>query len=149
MNNVAFFNQTSKDIIELEELRKLIEYAVEKEKLNNVEFSVIFVNNDKIHELNKQYRQIDKPTDVLTFALEDNNDIIKMDTRLLGDIYISIDKAREQAQEYGHSYLRELAFLMIHGFLHLLGYDHMNEIDEKEMFSRQEEILNEYGIKKK
>jgi probable rRNA maturation factor len=68
--------------------------------------------------------------------------------KVLGDIYISLDKAKSQSIDYGHSYLRELSFLMVHGFLHLLGYDHMNEKDEKEMFELQEEILDEYGIKR-
>ena len=83
---------------------------------------------------------------MISFALEDNEDITYQDFRLLGDIYICIDKIYSQAEEYGHSVLRELSFLTIHGFLHLLGYDHMVEEDEKVMFKRQEEILNGYGI---
>lgn len=148
MNKVEFFNETDEEIVELKELKKLIKFALKHEDLKNVEFNVIFVDNARIKELNKQYRNIDKPTDVISFALED----YKMDNygkiRLLGDIYISIEKAKEQSIEYGHSYLRELSFLMIHGFLHLLGYDHMKEEDEKIMFEKQEMILNEYGIKR-
>ena len=83
---------------------------------------------------------------MISFALEDSQDEIENDIRILGDIYISIDKVYEQAKEYGHSNLREICFLMIHGFLHLLGYDHMKEEDEKVMFAKQEEILNEFGI---
>ena len=109
-------------------------------------FNVILVDNEYIHRLNLEYRGIDRPTDVITFALEDVKDIEYDNMRLLGDIYISLDKAREQALEYGHSFLRELSFLAVHGFLHLLGYDHMNPEDEKEMFTRQEEILNGFGI---
>jgi probable rRNA maturation factor len=148
MNSITFNNNTNQKLIEEKELKKLIKYAVKEEKLKNVMFSITLVNNDMIKKLNNQYRNIDKPTDVISFALEDNDDYINPDCRLLGDIYISIEKALEQADNYGHSYLRELSFLMIHGFLHLLGYDHQNTDDEIKMFKRQEEILNGYGIKK-
>lgn len=108
--------------------------------------SVTLVDNDYIHEINRQYRHIDRPTDVISFAFLDDNP--ERDTLfhskqmvVLGEIYISIDKAKEQAQAYGHSLERELSFLFVHGLLHLLGYDHMNEDDEKKMFALQEEIL--------
>ena len=146
MNNIGIFNETNEEIKELETVSKLIEFAIKHEKLDNLEFNIIIVDNNKIHELNKVYRGIDRVTDVITFALEDNKDFPKESVRILGDIYISIDKARSQAIEYGHSFLRELSFLTIHGFLHLLGYDHMNTQDEEIMFSKQEDILNEYGI---
>ncbi|MDD3048439.1 MAG: rRNA maturation RNase YbeY [Bacilli bacterium] len=149
MNKIIFTNQTNNKIEELSILRKTIKAAIKKEKLKNVEFGIIFIDDKKMHELNKEYRGIDRTTDVLTFALEDENSIINKEYRLLGDIYISIDKAREQAIEYDHSYLRELSFLMIHGFLHLLGYDHMNKDDEIKMFEKQEEILNEIGTKRR
>ena len=97
--------------------------------------------------MNKTYRGIDRVTDVISFALEDNK-TIELEVRLLGDIYICVERAREQAKEYGHSFLRELAFLSIHGLLHLLGYDHMEKEEEEIMFRRQEEILDEYGIKR-
>ena len=108
--------------------------------------SVSFVDNKFIHKMNKEYRQIDRPTDVISFAFldgEDNREEIlhKEGPVSLGDIYISIDKAKEQAEEYGHSLKRELSFLFVHGLLHLLGYDHMNEEDEKIMFKLQDEIL--------
>lgn len=148
MNNIEIFNETNENIEELKTIEKLLNYAIEHEKLNNLEFSVIIVDNEKIHEINKEFRGIDRPTDVITFALEDNEDFPEMETRILGDIYISLDKAKGQALEYGHSFLRELSFLSIHGFLHLLGYDHMEENDEKVMFSKQEEILNGFGIKR-
>ena len=107
----------------------------------------IIVDNEYIHELNRDYRNIDRETDVITFALEDEDSIIlPSDERVLGDIYISIDKAESQALEYGHSLLRELSFLAVHGFYHLLGYDHMRPEDEKVMFKKQEEVLEEYGI---
>ena len=85
---------------------------------------------------------------VISRALEDNTDFIEPNFRILGDIYISLDKAKEQALEYGHSFLREICFLTVHGLLHLLGYDHMIEEEEKIMFEKQDEILNEFGITK-
>ena len=116
--------------------------------LKNISFSVIFVDNDTIKDLNKNYRNIDRVTDVITFRLADYEEVMCGKINVLGDIYICLDRAREQSKEYGHSYLRELSFLLVHGFLHLLGYDHMNEEDEKKMFGLQEEILNGYGIKR-
>ena len=148
MNGVEIFNETGKDLKELKSLNGLIEYAIKCEKVENVIFNVIIVDSEKIQEINKTYRGIDRVTDVISFALEDNEDIVYDDFRLLGDIYICIDKIYSQAEEYGHSVLRELSFLTIHGFLHLLGYDHMNEEDEKIMFKRQEEILDGFGIKR-
>lgn len=148
MNDITFFNNTNKKIKEIKLLKGLIEYAVEKIKADNVIFSVIFVDNDEIRKLNKEYRKIDKETDVLSFAFEDNDAIKTKDVRLLGEIYISIDKANDQSVEYGHSLTRELSFLLIHGFLHLLGYDHMNKEDEDIMFKMQEEILYGYGVTK-
>jgi probable rRNA maturation factor len=146
VNNIEIFNETKKDIKEIDTIKKLIGFAIEYEKLNNVVFNVILVNNETIQKINKKYRNIDAPTDVISFALEDNKDFPINEYRILGDIYISIDKVEEQSKLYEHSFLRELAFLTIHGFLHLLGYDHMNIDDEKVMFSKQELILNEYGI---
>ncbi len=113
--------------------------------------SVSFVDNKYIHKINKKYRGIDRPTDVISFAFVDaegNYDKILSSPGVvvLGDIYISIDKAKEQAEEYGHSLHRELSFLFIHGLLHLLGFDHMKEEDEKIMFSLQDEILSAKGI---
>lgn len=140
-------NTTNVMINELEKVNELISYAVKREKLENAIFNVIIVDNNKIHELNKEYRGIDRVTDVISFALEDFHDI-DLEIRMLGDIYISYEKAKEQADYYGHSYLRELSFLTIHGLLHLLGYDHMKKEDEEIMFKKQEVILNEFGISK-
>lgn len=107
--------------------------------------SVSLVDNEFIHKMNREYRGIDRPTDVISFAFLDNEDRASLykgkEPVCLGDIYISVDKAREQAKEYGHSIKRELSFLFVHGLLHLLGYDHMNEADEKVMFKLQDEIL--------
>lgn len=146
MNNIEIINETNLDLDYIETMQKLIDYAIKHEKLENVIFNIIIVDNNYIHKLNKEYRGIDRPTDVISFALEDNADEIESAVRILGDIYISIDKVYEQAKEYGHSNLREICFLMIHGFLHLLGYDHMEEAEEKIMFAKQEEILNGFGI---
>ncbi len=148
MENVEIFNETNEEIKDLEILKPLLEYAKKKENLEDteLEFSVIIVDNKRIHEINKEYRGIDRPTDVISFALEDSEDVNIENYRILGDIYISIDKVKEQASEYGHSEKRELAFLTVHGFLHLLGYDHMKPEEEKIMFAKQEEILNGFGI---
>ena len=113
--------------------------------------SVSIVDNRYIHKINKKYRHIDRPTDVISFAfldVENNYDKILFSPGpvVLGDIYISLEKAKEQATEYGHSLHRELSFLFVHGLLHLLGYDHMNEEDEKVMFKLQEEILAIKGV---
>lgn len=150
MDNVEIFNETNEEIKDLEILKPLLEYARKYENLENteLEFSIIIVDNKRIHEINKEYRGIDRPTDVISFALEDSEGIELENYRILGDIYISIDKVKEQAKEYGHSEKRELAFLTIHGFLHLLGYDHMKEEEEKVMFKKQEEILDGFGIKR-
>lgn len=140
-------NLTKENIGEIKDIKDVLNKAITIEKLNNIEFNVIIVDNDYIHKLNKEYRHIDRPTDVITFALEDNEEVIE-DYRILGDIYISLDKAKEQAIEYGHSFKREICFLAVHGFLHLLGYDHMKREDEEVMFSKQEVILNEANITK-
>ena len=147
MNKIELFNQTEEEINELDTVLKVLDSAMKKENLDKCVFNLIIVDNSYIHELNKNYRGIDRETDVITFALEDEDSLgLPSDERVLGDIYISIDKARSQAEEYGHSLLRELSFLAVHGFYHLLGYDHMTEEDEKVMFSKQEEVLSSYGI---
>lgn len=135
-------------------LSGLIEKACEIEQITEeAELSMTFVDNEKIHQLNKEYRGIDRPTDVLSFALEemgeDEIELIDVEMpRFLGDLIISIPKVEEQAKEYGHSFERELGFLAVHGFLHLLGYDHMTEDEEKEMFTKQEDILHAYGLER-
>ena len=148
MNTIGIFNETKEEVKELETIEKLVNYALECEKVKNAECNIILVDNQRIHEINKEYRNIDRPTDVISFALEDVDDFTYRDFRLLGDIYISLPKAKEQAEIYGHSFLRELSFLAVHGILHLLGYDHIKKEEEKIMFQRQEEILNGYGIKR-
>lgn len=141
-------NETKEEIKELKDVEMVLNKAILEEKVGQVSFNVIIVDNDYIHRLNKEYRKIDRPTDVITFALEDYKDIKYENFRLLGDIYISLDKAKSQSIEYGHSFKREICFLAVHGFLHLLGYDHMEKEEEKLMFGKQELILNEAGITK-
>lgn len=108
-------------------------------------FSMILVNDEQIHEINREYRNIDRPTDVISFALLDSEDDFEMveDEIELGDIFINIDAISRQSESYGHSFDREFCFLLTHGILHLLGYDHMSEEDEKKMFAMQDEVLNE------
>lgn len=126
-------------------LNGVINRTLKELKVKNAIFSIIFVSMEEIHELNKRYRGIDRPTDVISFALEDDADKI-MDFRVLGDIYICIDKMKEQALSYGHSNKRELSFLTVHGLLHLLGYDHQTKEEEELMFGLQEKILKEENI---
>ncbi len=137
---------------QLQQLKELLEHGATMENIpGGTELSVTFVTNEEIHKINKQYRDKDAPTDVISFAMEEMGEgemeITGADLpRVLGDIIISVERAKSQAEDYGHSFMRELGFLTIHGFLHLLGYDHMNEEDEKAMFTRQDEILNHYGL---
>lgn len=122
----------------------------------NTEMSVTLMDNEHIHEINKKYRGVDKPTDVISFAIEEDDPdevpiILPEDEEFdipknIGDIMVSTDKVKEQAEYLGHSEDRELGFLVVHGFLHLNGYDHMKEEDEKEMFGLQREILDSYGL---
>ena len=137
-----------RDILELDILNDYVNYVVKKLELEKCEFNIIIVDNERIHEINREYRNVDRETDAISFAMEDNMDIKYEDFRLLGDIYISIDRCYSQAEEYGHSRVREICFLATHGILHLLGYDHMEESDEKEMFDLQNELLDGYNIKR-
>ena len=129
-------------------LYDVINAALEHENVNNAIFSVVFMTDEEIHEMNREYRGVDRVTDVISFAFEDNNDLVYNDIRMLGDIFICIPQMKRQATEYGHSEKRELSFLAVHGILHLLGYDHMNEKDEKVMFALQELILDGQNIKR-
>lgn len=147
---VEVHNLTEEKISELEVISLVLEKALEIEHIENAIFNVIVVDNSYIHNLNKTYRGIDRETDVITFALEDEKSMPSVDNmRILGDIYISIEKARTQAREYGHSLKRELAFLAVHGFYHLLGYDHMTKEEEEEMFAKQDYVLAECNIERR
>ncbi len=124
------------------DLEKLEEYCnyLNQQLDNEKEYSIVAMNNEEIHALNLEFRGVDRSTDVLSFEehLDD----------YLGDILISIEKTHTQAQEYGHSYERELLFLITHGFLHLNGYDHQTEAEETEMFTLQRKLLANYGIER-
>ena len=124
----------------------VIKRTLEKEEALNSIFSIIFIDNEQIRKINATYRGIDRETDVISFAFEDVKDDFSLTKRVLGDIYISIPKMQEQAKSYGHSEKRELAFLTVHGLLHLLGYDHQTPEEEEKMFGLQKEILDEEGI---
>lgn len=141
-------NDTNYKIENLDILNNYLNFLVKKRNLEDAIFNIIFVTSEKIHEINKEYRNVDRVTDVISFALEDSIEGYVEEIRMLGDIYICVEKMKEQAELYNHSVLREMCFLTTHGLLHLLGYDHMEEDDEKVMFSLQEELLNEYGIKR-
>ncbi|WP_239772646.1 rRNA maturation RNase YbeY [Mammaliicoccus sp. I-M36] len=131
------------------QIESLLTFAAKKENITQeAELSISFVDEEEIQAINRDYRDKDKVTDVISFSLEeDEPEIEGLDIpRVLGDIIICLEVAKEQADSYNHSLSRELGFLALHGFLHLLGYDHMTEVDEKEMFSKQDEILNEFGL---
>ena len=143
MSSVCIFNQTDREIEELETVEKVLMSAIEKEKLVNTSFNLIIVDNNYIHELNKNYRHIDRETDVISFAfLDDKNEIINNSKIIdLGEIYICYDICLKNAKKYGNSFDREFCFLFIHGLLHLLGYDHQTKEQEEVMFKLQDEIL--------
>ncbi|MCY8721657.1 rRNA maturation RNase YbeY, partial [Bacillus sp. S10C12M] len=127
----------------LKEVENLLQFAAEREGVQDqAEVSVTIVTNEDIQQINKEYRGKDTPTDVISFALEEEGEgeveIVGAEMPpVLGDIIISADRTREQAEEYNHSFKRELGFLAVHGFLHLLGYDHMTKEEEEEMFTKQ------------
>ncbi|GKV68048.1 endoribonuclease YbeY [Sporosarcina sp. NCCP-2716] len=134
-------------------IEELLTFAAEAEQLEDgTEVSVTFLDDAAIRHINREYRGKDQATDVISFALEEEGEgetAIRGTAgipRHLGDLLISVETAERQAADYGHSVDREIGFLALHGFLHLLGYDHMTETDEKEMFGRQDEILAAYGL---
>ena len=136
---VEFHNQTSENTEEIETLINSIFKEIEEEK----NMQIIFLTQQEIHQYNLAYRNVDRPTDVLSFP----NDDIEDDS--LGDIFISIEQAKLQAEDYGHSFQREIGFLSVHGYLHLKGYDHHTPEEEKEMFELQEEILKKANLERK
>lgn len=157
MLDLLFEDKTNELSAEHEHLlEELLQFAADYMKLTGeISLSLTIVDDEEIHGINKEYRNIDRPTDVISFAIEDlANDELEIFglpedlPRELGDLFISIDKTREQAKDYGHSFERELGFLALHGFLHLNGYDHMEESDETVMFGLQKEILDAYGLKR-
>lgn len=140
-------NKEQQDLV-----KQLIEKTAELEQLEgDIEVSVTFVTEEQIQEINAEYRNKNQPTDVISFALNDQVegevDVVGEGMpNMLGDIIISVPHIKRQAEEYEHTFERELGFLTVHGMLHLLGYDHNTEAEEKEMFSRQENILMQYGL---
>ena len=149
--DVLFENNTNEEI-NYKLIEKVISEALRYEGVNdNTEVSVTIVDNEEIRKINNKFRNIDRATDVLSCPLIDfDNESLPDDGSkiYLGDIIISIERAKEQAKEYGHSIDREIGFLTAHSMLHLLGYDHMVPEEEKEMFAKQEEILNNLGLRR-
>ena len=151
---VLIDNRTDEDINPkiMEIINSVAEESLRYENFDlNCEVSVSFVTNDEIHTINKHFRNIDRETDVLSFpqlTFEENEEISRNEGGeiILGDIIISVEKALEQSKEYGHSFEREMAFLTAHSMLHLMGYDHMTPEEEKDMFKRQKDILENLGI---
>ena len=144
---IEVFNNTNISVDFIDEIIEIVKYTLKKENCENGVLNIIFVDNKEIHKINKEYRNIDRVTDVISFALEDEEDLVNpTEYRILGDIYVSLDKCIEQAKEYGHSFKRELCFLCVHGTYHLLGYDHMTKEDEEIMFKKQEEVLDAFKI---
>ena len=141
------FNTTDEKI-DFAELDEVIKFACKYMKVENPLLNIVIVDNKKIQEINREYRGKDAVTDVISFAFEEVKDVKYDNVRFLGEIYISYERCKEQASEYGHSVKREFCYLAVHGLLHLLGYDHMNEEDKKIMRTLEEEILNEYDIKR-
>ena len=155
--------QVSEEI--LKQTQEILEFAAQKTGKDNKEMAVTFVSNARSHELNLEYRDTDRPTDVISLEYKPELDIAVDEEDLLdhpelaemledfdayiGELFISVDKAREQAEEYGHSFEREMGFLAVHGFLHINGYDHYTPEEEVEMFGLQEEILTAYGLTRK
>ncbi len=140
---INFINHTKENILEFKKLiRDIFKFDKSKTIMN-----IIFVNDDEIHKINKDYRNIDRVTDVISFALNDEKDFL-IKTEEIGDIFICIDQAKRQANDYGHSLDREIGFLSVHGYLHLNGYDHMNKEDEEIMFKKQDEILNNANLRR-
>lgn len=157
-NNEQDKLEISDDLIKL--LDSLLQKAAELEGVEEGEVALTFVDDEEIHTLNREYRGIDRPTDVLSFAMNESLDeeldiVYEVDdedeelhglTDMLGDIIISVERAKAQSEDYGHSIERELGFLFVHGFLHLLGYDHQDEASEAEMMGKQEAVLAQVGL---
>lgn len=148
------YNGVEEDSQYDEIITKVIEQCFINEKMDKLKLyvSITLTVPNVIQKINKEYRKIDKPTDVLSFPMFEKDEITKMinenynmnDT--LGDLIISIPRVKEQANEYGHSFERELAYMCVHGFYHLMGYDHIVDKDKVEMRAKEDEILNKLGI---
>lgn len=146
----------------MDKIRDMLNFAAKKLGKENKEMAITFVDNEKIHQINLEYRDMDRPTDVVSLEYKPETDIVFSQEDLeadpdlaamiadydayIGELFISVDKAHEQAESYGHSFQREMGFLAVHGFLHINGYDHYTPEEEEEMFTLQEEILTAYGL---
>lgn len=142
---INFVNQTKEKTLEIQKVIRNIFKTIKDKKI----FNIIFVDEETIQKINREYRQIDKVTDVISFSLKDGEDLIEVATEELGDIFICLQRAYDQAEEYHHSVEREVGFLAVHGYLHLCGYDHMTKSDEEEMCAKQDEILNKANLYRK
>lgn len=140
---IEVYNETTDDAY-IDDIKNVIKIGFDKICIETAYVSVVVVDKEKIHEINRIYRNVDKVTDVISFAFEDNEGITPDGVRILGEIYLCIDKAKEQAREYGHSDKREICYLAIHGLLHLLGYNHEKVEDKSIMREKEEEILELY-----
>lgn len=140
---IEVYNETTDDAY-IDDIKNVIKIGFDKICIETAYVSVVVVDKEKIHEINRIYRNVDRVTDVISFAFEDNEGITPDGVRILGEIYLCIDKAKEQAKEYGHSDKREICYLAIHGLLHLLGYNHEKVEDKSIMREKEEEILELY-----
>jgi len=130
----------------MEEIERAVKMSLQMERNSlDYEVSVSFVTNEEIHELNRDYRGVDRPTDVLSFQMDEEEVYGEMDV-VLGDIVISMEKAMEQAEDFGHSLTREVVYLTVHSMFHLMGYDHMNEEEKAEMRGKEKAVLKELGV---
>ena len=141
------FNTTNEEI-DTSELDSVIKFACSHLGIKNPLLNIVIVDNKRIQEINRESRGKDAVTDVISFAFEEVNDVDYESIRFLGEIYISYERCKEQARDFGHSVRREFSYLAVHGLLHLLGYDHIKEEDKRVMRALEEEILNEYDIKR-
>ena len=140
---IEVYNETNSDAY-IKDIENILKLGLKHMNIKDSYISVVIVDKDKIYEINKTYRNVDKVTDVISFAFEDNGGITPDGLRILGEIYLCMDKAKEQAIEYGHSNKREICYLVTHGLLHLLGYVHEKEEDKNKMRIKEEEILELY-----
>ena len=144
--NLIISNETNEKIDMDEKLKSVVKTVLETEGLPlEYEVSITFVDIDEIHKLNKEFRSVDRPTDVLSFPMDEDFSIEGVDT-MLGDIVISMDIAKDQAKDFGHSLDREIMYLTAHSMLHLLGYDHMDEAEKIEMRAREKEVMKLLGV---
>ena len=146
------FDEIEENQLYIDVANKVFQKCFEIENLldKNLYINIVFTSPNKIHEINKKYRDVDRETDVLSFPMfekeELENYVAKPWKDILGDIIISIEQVKKQAEEYGHSFERELAYMMVHGFYHLTGEDHIEENDKKIMREKEENVLNELNI---